>query len=74
MPRTIQDIDVSDLSTAERLQLAQMLLSGVVIEDEEEPFTAEQIADIDRRFAEIESGQATLEPWESIRDRLLSRK
>jgi putative addiction module component (TIGR02574 family) len=74
MPYPIQEIDVSDLSSAERLQLAQVLLDSVMVEAEGEPFTPEQLAEIDRRVAEIDSGQAVLEPWESARDRLLSRK
>jgi putative addiction module component (TIGR02574 family) len=74
MPYPIQDIDVSDLSSVERLQLAQVLLDSVMVEAEGEPFTSEQLAEIDQRVAEIDSGQAALEPWETVRDQLLKRK
>jgi putative addiction module component (TIGR02574 family) len=73
MPNLVQDIDVSDLSATERLQLAQSLLDSVLLEAEAEPFTPEQLAEFDHRLAEVDSGRAVLEPWESVKDRLLKR-
>jgi len=73
MPNLVQDIDVSDLSATERLQLAQSLLDSVLLEAEAEAFTPEQLAEFDRRLAEVDSGRAVLEPWETVRERLLKR-
>lgn len=66
----IQEIDVSTLSSRERLQLAQMLLDSVLA-SAVEPLTPEQTAELDRRLALIDSGQAHFEPWSAVRERLL---
>jgi putative addiction module component (TIGR02574 family) len=73
MHLTIQDIDFSSLSAAERLQLAQALLDGVVA-SEAEPFDTEQLAELDKRVAEIDDGKAEFEPWPAVEQRLLSRR
>jgi putative addiction module component (TIGR02574 family) len=70
----IGSVDFSNLSSVERLQLAQTLIDGVLLESKTEMFTDEQLAELDRRSAEIDSGTATFEPWETVRDRLLSRR
>lgn len=72
MTQSVKDIDFSTLSPVERLQLAQALLDSV-LEAEAEPFTPEQMAELDRRLADVEAGKGTFEPWETVRERLLSR-
>jgi putative addiction module component (TIGR02574 family) len=68
----IDDIDLTNLSSTERLQLAQALLDSVLYEARTETFTEEQMAELDRRSAEVEAGMASLEPWDAVRQRLLS--
>ena len=69
----IQEIDLSTLSSAERLHLAQALLDGVVASDAE-TFTSDQLAELDRRLAEIDAGKAGCEPWRAVEQRLLTRR
>ncbi len=74
MPYPIQEIDFSELSSADRLQLAQALLDDLVLDEQAELFTAEQLEELDRRLAAIESGTMPFESWEMLRERLLSHR
>ena len=74
MPYPIQEIDFSELSSADRLQLAQALLDGLVLDEQAELFTAEQLEELDRRLAAIESGTMPFESWEMLRERRLSHR
>ncbi len=71
MPYPIQEIDFSELSSADRLQLAQALLDDLRLDEQAELFTAEQLAELDRRLAAIENGTMPFESWEMLRERLL---
>lgn len=71
MPYPIQEIDFSDLSTADRLQLAQALLDGLTLDGQPELLTADQMEELDRRLATIEDGTMPFESWEMLRERLL---
>ncbi len=70
MPR-IDEIDYSHLPAAERAALAQELWDSVHADSCAAPFTPEQIAELDRRMAALDSGEMNAEPWEAIRGRLL---
>ncbi len=74
MPYPIQEIDFSELSSADRLQLAQALLDDLMLDDRAELFTPEQLAELDRRLAAIENGAMPFESWEMLRERLLSHR
>ncbi|MCC7390174.1 MAG: addiction module protein [Phycisphaerales bacterium] len=71
MTRSLDDIDYLRLSPAERLLLVQDILDSVMAEAQAEPLTPEQIAELDRRCAEIDSGVVSCLPWEDIRARFL---
>lgn len=71
MPIPIQEIDFSELSSADRLQLAQALLDGLTLDGQPELLTADQIEELDRRLAAIEDGTMPFESWEMLRERLL---
>jgi putative addiction module component (TIGR02574 family) len=68
----IDEIDYSALSATERLQLAQVLLDSVLYDAETEPFTAEQMKELDRRLHEIDTGKVQGEPWPQVKQRLMN--
>ncbi len=70
MTTRLEDIDIADLSIAERVILAQSLWESVHASAAPEPFTPEQLAEIDRRLAELESGQVQGIPSEVVHARL----
>ena len=73
MAHSGNEFDFTALSPVERLQLAQALLESV-LETDAEPFTAEQMAELQRRLDDIDAGRGSFEPWETVRERLLSRR
>jgi putative addiction module component (TIGR02574 family) len=73
MAHSVNDFDFTSLSPVERLQLAQALLESV-LETDAEPFTGEQMAELQRRLDDIDAGRGSFEPWETVRERLLSRR
>ena len=66
----IHDIDFSALSANEKLELAWTLLDGVLTHDIE-PFSHEQLSELDRRVNEIKTGGVSFEPWWAVRQQLL---
>jgi putative addiction module component (TIGR02574 family) len=73
MAHSVSDFDFTSLSPVERLQLAQALLESV-LETDAEPFTAEQMAELQRRLDDIDAGRGSFEPWKTVRERLLSSR
>lgn len=74
MTTIAKDFDFSKLTTAERIALAQDLWDSVHDETQLAPFTDEQVAEIKRRIAEVDSGAMPMYSWEEVKQRLLSRK
>jgi putative addiction module component (TIGR02574 family) len=74
MAHTVKDFDYSQLSSAERILLAQELWDSVEPEARSWPLTAEQQAEIERRIAAIDAGTMPTYPWEDVKQRLLNRK
>ncbi len=66
MTASIYELDVSQLSIAQRIQIAQDLLDSVLLETQGEFFTPEQLAEIDRRVAASDAGKVVGEPWETV--------
>ena len=64
--RSKHSFDFSSLTPVERLALADALYDSAMREiDAMTPhLTAEQLADIDRRIADLESGRVELIPWD----------
>jgi putative addiction module component (TIGR02574 family) len=73
MTVSINDIDLSALSPAECILLAQELWDRVHGETQTLPMPREQRAEIERRLAAVEAGTMPLYPWEEVRQRLLNR-
>lgn len=74
MTSHISDLDFSDLSSTDRLLLAQELLDSVLAEAEVHPLNDEQLAELDRRCAAIDRGESPCVAWDSVRDHFLSGK
>lgn len=72
MPRLPEGFDYLHLSTAERLLLVQDILASVVAEAQPEPVTTDQLDEMQRRAADIDSGRVRLVPWEDVRARFLA--
>jgi putative addiction module component (TIGR02574 family) len=66
------DLDYLALSAAERLVLVQDILDSVMAEAQAEPLSPEDIAEMDRRCLEIDSGAVKSVPWAEVRDQFLA--
>jgi putative addiction module component (TIGR02574 family) len=71
MPTT--GFDISKLSVAERIQLAEDLWDSVAAETGELPLTEAQVAELDRRLAALARDPDGGEPWEVVRARVERR-
>jgi putative addiction module component (TIGR02574 family) len=67
------DFDIGKLSIAERIQLAEDLWDSVAAETGELPLTEAQVAELDRRLAELARDPDGGEPWEAVRGRVEQR-
>jgi putative addiction module component (TIGR02574 family) len=66
------EFDLSKLSVAERIQLAEDLWDSVP-ESADIPLTNAQKAELERRLADLEQHPDAGEPWEVVRARLYKR-
>ena len=64
------DLDISELSVAERIQLAEDLWDSVAAETGELPLTEAQAAELDRRLAELARDPEAGESWQVVRERI----
>lgn len=71
MTTSIHDLDISALTIAQRIQIAQDLLDSVLNETQGEFFTPEQLHEIDRRVAAADAGKIVGEPMETVFAQLL---
>jgi putative addiction module component (TIGR02574 family) len=73
---TAPSFDFSSLTPVERIALADTLYDSAMQEiDAMAPqLTAEQLAEIDRRIADVETGRVELIPWDDVYARLLQRQ
>ena len=67
------DPDLSRLSLAERIQLAEDLWDSVAAETGGLPLTAAQAAELDRRLVALECEPESGESWSLVRARLEQR-
>ena len=58
------DLDISKLSLAERIQLAEDLWDSVVAETGGLPLTEAQAAELDQRLAQLARDPEAGDPWE----------
>lgn len=62
----------SQLSVADRLRLIDQL-AATVPDDQPPTLSQDWLVEIDRRSAEIDSGEVPIESWESVRERLFGK-
>ena len=67
------DLDISRLSVAERIQLAEDLWDSVAADTGELPLTDAQRAELELRLADFERDAGSGEPWEVVRERIQKR-
>jgi putative addiction module component (TIGR02574 family) len=69
----MQPIDLSTLSVSERIQLVEDLWDSIAAETGEVPLTAAQIAELERRLADMERDPQAGDSWETVRARIEKR-
>lgn len=72
--KPIQVSDLLELTTAERIQLAEDIWDSVVAAPEALPLTSAQKKELDRRLASYRRNPSTGSPWADVKKRILSRK
>lgn len=69
----ISQLDIAALSIADRIDLAQRLWESVHQEIEAAPLTPDQILEVKRRIADINSGRVRCAPFNLVMNRLSRR-
>jgi putative addiction module component (TIGR02574 family) len=69
----MQPIDLSTLSVSERIQLVEDLWDSIAAETGEVPLTDAQIAELERRLADMERDPQAGDSWETVRARIEKR-
>jgi putative addiction module component (TIGR02574 family) len=67
------DLDISKLSVAERIQLAEDLWDSVAAETGELALTEAQTAELDRRLADLRRDPGAGGSWDAVRARVEQR-
>lgn len=74
MALSISDIDLSALSPAERILLAEDLWDSVSAEQNAPSLTAEQKQELQRRLDAADRGETSYSSWQDIKRRLFQPK
>jgi putative addiction module component (TIGR02574 family) len=69
----MQPIDLSTLSVSERIQLVEDLWDSIAAETGEVPLTDAQVAELERRLADMERDPQAGDSWETVRARIEKR-
>jgi putative addiction module component (TIGR02574 family) len=67
------DLDMSKMSVAERIQLAEDLWDSIAAETSELPLTDAQRAELERRLDDFERNPDAGESWDVVRTRIQKR-
>jgi putative addiction module component (TIGR02574 family) len=67
------DLDISGLSLAERIQLAEDLWDSVAAETGGLPLTEAQATELDQRLVQLARDPEAGDPWEVVRGRIQER-
>ena len=67
------DLDMSKMSVAERIQLAEDLWDSIAAETSELPLTDAQRAELERRLDDFERNPDAGESWDVVRARIQKR-
>lgn len=73
MSLTLQDLGIDQLSTAERLSLAEAIWESVAREIEQAPLPEQQRIELERRLADSIARPDAVTPWEVIKAKALAR-
>ena len=68
------EIDISQLSPAERILLAEDLWDSVTAEQDAPPLTPEQQQELERRLAAADRGEMAYSTWDEVKRRLFGPK
>ncbi|BAT55463.1 addiction module component [Nostoc sp. NIES-3756] len=63
-------VDISQLSVAERIQLAEDLWDSISEQEQEVPLSEAQQQELDRRLASYQQNPANGSTWEEVKKRL----
>jgi putative addiction module component (TIGR02574 family) len=63
-------VDISELSVAERIQLAEDLWDSIVEQQKELPLSQAQQQELDRRLENYQKNPANGSSWEEVKKRL----
>lgn len=63
-------VDISQLSVAERIQLAEDLWDSILEQQEELPLSEAQQQELDRRYESYKKNPANGSSWEEVKKRL----
>ena len=67
------DLKLSELTVAERIQLAEDLWDSVAADTGDLPLTADQRAELESRLADVQRDPSAGESWEVVRERIAKR-
>ncbi len=67
------DLKFSELTVAERIQLAEDLWDSVAADTVDLPLTDAQRRELELRLADFEADRSAGEPWEVVRERIQRR-
>ena len=67
------DLDISKLSLAERIQLAEDLWDSIAAETGGLPLTEAQTAELDQRLAQLARDPGAGDSWDVVRGRIQGR-
>ena len=67
------DLKLSELTVAERIQLAEDLWDSVADDTGDLPLTDAQRAELELRLADLERDSGSGQPWEVVRERIAKR-
>jgi putative addiction module component (TIGR02574 family) len=73
MTPSLRELGIDRLSIEERLTLAQQLWDSVAADLVQQPLTASQRAELDRRIAAADANPSDGVPWETIRTEARAR-
>lgn len=68
-----EHLDISTLSLGARIELAQKLWESVRENVDASPLTADQVIEVERRIADIDSGRVGCVPFDDMMTRLSRR-
>jgi putative addiction module component (TIGR02574 family) len=73
-PHPLLKFDISELSIAERIQLAEDLWDSILEQEEELPLSQAQQQELERRLENYEKNPTNGSSWEDVKKRLLPCK